>query len=309
MITVVGGYGQGLTMRVERIPAAGETVAGGLFSSDHGGKGSNQAVAVRRLGGTSRIITALGDDIAAGRARELWAAEGVADSAVVCHGHATMTGFILVDPSGENRICIADGALAALTAADIAVAMADAPAQILLVSLEIGTDAAHAALRLAHDDAVLTILNPAPADARTVELLEVVDILTPNRGELATLAAVAEPRTVDEVRAVCAGLRERTGYAGAIVVTMGADGVLVDHDGGSEHVEPITVPRVVDTTGAGDTFSAALAVALHEQTPFLDAARFAAAAGALCVTREEVIPSLPYRADVDRLISSGGRFS
>lgn len=305
MIAVVGGYGQGLTMRLARSPLPGETVGGGVLSSDHGGKGSNQAVAARRLGVDALIVTAIGDDTAGAAARELWAAEGVTDHAVQVPGVGTMTGFILVEPSGENRICIADGALASLSPEHLDAPLAlIGPGDIVLVSLEIPFAAAWHALDVARERGALTIVNPAPVIPGARELLTRADIVTPNRGELGALAGVAAPETIDEVRLGCSALREITGYTGALVVTLGADGVFVD-DGDHTIVPPTRVTKVVDTTGAGDAFSAAFAVAIHEGATIREAARFATAAAAFTVTREQVIPSLPYRADVDRLTETG----
>lgn len=304
MIAVVGGYGQGLTMRVSRSPEAGETIAGGVLSMDHGGKGSNQAVAVRRLGVDSSIVTALGEDDAALAARSLWAEEGVTDRAVVIPGVCTMTGFILVEPSGENRICIADGALADLRPEHLDGQLTDLTAEdILLVSLEIPLESAALALRIAQGRGARTILNPAPANAGSATLLSNTDVATPNRSELAVLSGLPEPTGLDEVAACCAALRARTGYTGELIITLGAEGAYVD-DGDHALIEPIPVPEVVDTTGAGDAYSAALAVALHEGSSVREAAHFAAAAGALAVQQEQAIPSLPSRADVDRLNES-----
>lgn len=304
MIAVVGGYGQGLTMRLPRSPEAGETVAGGVLSTDHGGKGSNQAVAVRRLGVESLIVTALGEDDAAAAARRLWAEEGVADRSVEIAGGRTMTGFILVEPSGENRICLADGALAELRPEDVDGQLTDLTAgDIMLVSLEIPTAVASRALNIARERGARTILNPAPAAADAADLLQYSDVITPNRNELAVICGLPEPTSPEEVAACCAALRLRTGYAGEVVVTLGSAGAYVD-DAESLLIEPAPVTRIVDTTGAGDAYSAALAAALHEGASVREAARFAAGAGALAVTREQVIPSLPYRADVDRLNES-----
>lgn len=307
MIAVIGGYGQGLSMRVPRSPEAGETVAGGVLRVDHGGKGSNQAVAARRLGADARIITALGDDDAAAAARRLWADEGVEDHAVEIAGMSTMTGFIMVEPSGENRICIADGALSALHPEHIDAPLSGiGPGDVVLVSMEIPAEAAERALRLGRERGAFIILNPAPMSEEVLPLLRFADIITPNRRELATMAAFAEPGTADEVAGCCARARERTDYTGAMLVTLGADGAhLDDGDGGSASIEPVAVTDAVDTTGAGDAYSAALAVALHEGADVRQAARFAAAAGALAVTRDGVLPSLPHRDALDRLMNSG----
>ncbi|MEZ5189914.1 MAG: PfkB family carbohydrate kinase [Schumannella sp.] len=188
MIAVVGGYGVGLTMAVPRVPGPGETVAGGRLSSGHGGKGSNQAVGIRRLGAQVSLFTAIGPDAAGEAAQEFWAAEDVDASAVVHSPEATMTGFILVDPSGENRITIADGALGALAAEEVdGFAAIIGRSSLLVISLEVPVPVARRAAGLARDRGVPVLLNPAPA-VEDRDLVGLADILTPNRGELSTLA-------------------------------------------------------------------------------------------------------------------------
>lgn len=296
MITVVGGYGVGMTMTVPRVPQAGETISGGVLSTGHGGKGSNQAIAIRRLGVESALFTGVGSDAAAGAAHDLWEAEGVDAGAVVSSPGATMSAFILVDPSGENRIAIADGALSALTADDVdGFAARIARSRMLVISLEVPAGVARRAAELARAAGVAVLLNPAPAlDDR--ELVGLADVLTPNRGELALLVGAPDAPLED-----CLDLL-RTWYAGAVVVTCGDEGALVDGGGVRERIPAVPV-RAVDTTGAGDAFTAALAVALLEGRTLADAARFAAAAGAHAVTIPEVIPALPGPDDLDRLLA------
>lgn len=305
MIAVVGGYGQGLTMRVPRSPDAGETLAGGVLSADHGGKASNQAVAIARLGGAAMLVSAVGDDAAGSAAREFWAAEGVVDRVVTLPGEATMTGFIIVEPSGENRILLADGALAVIAPEHVEGPLSElGEGDLVLVSLEIPHATALRALEVARERGARTVLNPAPASAETRSLVPHADVLTPNRGELAAIVGAPHPATHDALRACVAALGD-LGFTGELVVTLGGDGVLVVDADGTELVPPVAVERVVDTTGAGDAFSAALTVALSEGASIREAARFAATAGAFAVTREQVIPSLPYRADLDRQNPSG----
>src|SRR4051812_39951512 len=137
-IAIAGGYGVGLTMRLARAPEAGETVTGGTLSADDGGKGSNQAVAAARLGATVSLFTAIGSDDHGARARALWEREGVDSGAVIETSAPTMTGFIIVDDEGENRIAIAPGALALLTPQTVDRFRAViASADLLVVSLEI----------------------------------------------------------------------------------------------------------------------------------------------------------------------------
>ncbi|SCF19861.1 ribokinase [Micromonospora viridifaciens] len=299
-IAVVGSYGAGLTMQVPRMPVAGETLAGGQFASGHGGKGSNQAVAAARLGAEVSFLTAVGADQFGAAARQLWADEGVDASRVRTADAATMVGVILVDDEGENRIAIAPGALDELSLADVE-GFADriAAADLTVVSLEIPLPVALAALRTAHERGVPTLLNPAPAVALPDEAWEWIDVLTPNASEARVLTGRDPDGTAsgDELVDLL-----RTRYAGTVVLTLGAEGALVDRDGQRTRVAPVTVPRVVDTTGAGDAFTGALAVALVRGDDLTEAVRFAAAAGAHTVGIAEVIPALPRPDDVAALL-------
>ncbi|MFI9638766.1 ribokinase [Micromonospora sp. NPDC051925] len=299
-IAVVGSYGAGLTMRVPRMPVAGETLSGGRFASGHGGKGSNQAVAAARLGAQVSLLTAVGRDQFGAAARQLWAEEGVDAGGVRDTDAATMVGVILVDADGENRIAIAPGALDELTPADVE-GFADriGAADLTVVCLEIPLPVALAALRVAHERGVRTLLNPAPAVALPPEAWEWIDVLTPNASEARVLTGLGpdDPATGDELMDL---LRAR--YTGTVVLTLGAEGALVDNAGQRQLVAPVTVPRVVDTTGAGDAFTGALAVALARGDDLTDAVRYAAAAGAHAVGTAEVIPALPGPDDVAALL-------
>ena len=301
-IAVVGSYGVGLTMRVPRFPAAGETVSGGSFASEHGGKGSNQAVAAARLGASVSFLTALGDDANGRDARELWAREGVAHDKVLTAAGATMVGFIEVEPSGENRIAIAAGALDELDAAAIEqfrdeIAVAD----VLVVSMEIPRAAVAAALRIGRESGTLTLLNPAPARELPATMWADIDIITPNQTEAPVLLGLGTAHGLDDV-ALAAALRERTG--GAVILTRGGHGALISDERGTRPVPPNAVANVVDTTGAGDSFTAALAVGLASGRSLDAAAALAAAAGAHAVTIAGVIPSLPTAAQLGINISA-----
>ncbi|MDQ7991773.1 MAG: ribokinase [Propionicimonas sp.] len=304
-IAVVGSYGVGLTMRVARTPEPGETLTGGVFSSGHGGKGSNQAIAAARLGAEVALLTAVGPDPFGDRARELWRAEGVAADKVVTAAASTMVGVIVVEPSGENRIVIAPGALDRLSPADVD-AFEDeiAAADVLVTGFEIPVAVARRALQLARRHRVRTLLNPAPAPPEPLdaELWGLVDVLTPNRTEAARLTG--EPG-LDSPRACAAAIRHR--YRGITIVTLGGAGCLVDEPGvGPRLVPPVPARQVVDTTGAGDAFAGALAVALARGDGLEAAVRFASAAGAHAVGIAEVIPSLPHPGDLAMLLEAGG---
>jgi ribokinase len=274
-IAVVGSYGVGLTFGVERAPERGETLAGTLFRTDHGGKGSNQAVGAARLGAEVAFLTAVGEDTFGDRAFELWAEEGVDASGVVRSALPTMTAAILVEGSGDNRIVIVPGALGSLTPAHVdGFASQIAAADILLVQLEIPVDTALHALEIARAARVRTVLNPAPAPQSPIA--PAADYLTPNESE----AFAVE------------------GAEGTLVVTLGEQGARM-----RGNQVPAFPARAVDTTGAGDAFCAAFAVALAEGTADVDAVRWGCAAGAYMVEHEGVIPGLPTRSQLEERLA------
>jgi ribokinase len=270
-IAVVGSYGVGLTFRVERAPERGETLVGTLFRTDHGGKGSNQAIGAARLGADGVFLTAVGEDAFGDGAFALWAEEGVDAGGVVRSGLPTMTAAILVEASGDNRIVIVPGALSTLTPAHVdGFAPQIAAADVLLVQLEIPVETALHALEVARAAGVRTVLNPAPAPSTPIA--PAADYLTPNESE----AFAVE------------------GADGTLVVTLGEQGARLRGD-----QVPAFPARAVDTTGAGDAFCAAFAVALAEGATDADAVRWGCAAGAHMVEHEGVIPGLPTRAQLD----------
>jgi ribokinase len=269
-VAVVGSYGVGLTVELDRAPEAGETVIGRTFRMDHGGKGSNQAVGCARLGAEVDFLTAIGDDTFGQDAVTLWEAEGVRAEAIVTAA-ATMTAPIFVESSGENRIVVVPGALNELSRAHVDL-FADriAGADVCVVQLEIPLDTALYALETARAAGVRTILNPAPAPPTPIA--PDVDYLTPNQ---------TEARSVREAR-------------GTVVLTLGEQGAAI----GDVRV-PAFPASVVDTTGAGDAFTAAFAVALAEGLTDLEAVRWGCAGGAHAVEHPGVIPGMATRAQLE----------
>ncbi|MCW5249593.1 MULTISPECIES: ribokinase [unclassified Streptomyces] len=301
-IVVVGSYGAGLTMRVPKAPAAGETLSGGVFDSGAGGKGSNQAIGAARLGAEVSLLTAVGDDEFGRAAHELWRREGVGAEHVVTAKAPTMVGFILVEPSGENRIAIAPGALDELDAAAVEAFRAEiASADVLVVSMEIPEEAVLAALRVGRESGTPTLLNPAPARPLPEESWSLIDVLTPNQTEAPVLLGLAEDHGLGDEE-LARALQERTG--GVVVITRGGEGALVARSTGTSPVPARPARAVVDTTGAGDSFTAAFAVALAEGQPVERAVEFAAAAGAHTVSIAGVVPALPTRAQLNALIGN-----
>jgi ribokinase len=321
LVVVVGGYGTGMTVRTTRVPERGETIGDAVFSAGPGGKASNQAVGVARLGVRSALVSAVGDDTLGADARPFWDAEGVDHGQVVTvAGAATMVGTILVEPDGENRIIVSAGALDHLSAEHVRAAEPlIASSDLVLVSQEVPQAVVVEALRVAHEHGVRTQLNPAPGRALPRGCEHLVDVLTPNASEARLLAGLDPVERSDDAEAGGAdgdrresdrlldALRARY-PAATLVLTRGRHGAVVDAgrddattgDDGSRRfvvLAPSDVP-VVDTTGAGDAFNAALAVALVRREPLRDAVRYAVAAGAFAVTRHEVLPGLPRPDDL-----------
>ena len=273
-VAIVGSYGVGLTVELDRVPDAGETVIGRTFRRDHGGKGSNQAVGCARLGAHVDFLTAVGDDAFGEDAATLWVEEGVVAKVIVASA-ATMSAPILVEPGGVNRIIVVPGALAELSRAHVdEFAETIAAADVCLVQLEIPVDTALYALDVARRAGVRTILNPAPAP--TEPIAPEVDYLTPNETEAASVR----------------------GAKGTLVLTLGEQGAEID----GERV-PAFPATAVDTTGAGDAFTAAFAVALAEGLTDLEAVRWGCAAGAHMVEHPGVVPGLPTRAQLEERLA------
>ncbi len=299
-VAVVGSYGVGLTFEVADFPASGETVFAPSFRAEHGGKGSNQAVAAARLGADVAFCTVLGDDAYASDAAALWRREGVLAVTRRVPGQSTMAGAVLVEASGENRILVAPGALAAFAPSDVRAFEAEiAASAVCLTQLEVPVEVAREALLIARRHGVMTVLDPAPARSLDDEMLRLVDVLTPNLHE--ALRLIEDDRL--PAREAALALRRRSG--GDVVVTLGADGCLIATASGVTHCPAVAASAVVDTTGAGDAFAGALGMRLADGAGLLAAVRFAAAAAARAVARRGVLDGLPYAADM--AVHSGGR--
>ena len=292
-IVVIGSYAVGLVMRTMHVPARGETVLGHDYQAMDGGKGSNQAVACARLGASTHFVGAIGDDAYGERALALLQDEGV-DTSLMRRlaGVPTGVGFILVDDRGDNAIAVDLGANRSLSRDDVDRAEeVIAGADVLLTQLEIPVDTALYAAEVARRHGVTTILNPAPAQRLPRERLPFVDILTPNLSEAQLLCGLRS------TNAAALGDALHQIGAGRVVLTLGEKGACVIKDREARSVPAFRV-RALDTTGAGDAFSAALAVALAEGSPLNDAVRFACAAGAYSVQSLGTVPSYPTRAQL-----------
>lgn len=299
VVTVVGSFAVGMTIRTDRMPIFGETLVGSDFDMGPGGKGSNQAVATARLGARSSFCGIVGADKLADIALDLYAAEGV-DTTYLRRSHEMPTGvgFIILDRAGHNGIILDMSANRLMDAAFVdSVEAQIARSDIVMSVLEIPVPAAARAMELGRRHGVRTILNPAPAAHLDDSVLATVDCLTPNETELRILAGLPpdDPTPSEELARDLHARGVRT-----LVVTLGKDGALVLDNDGMRRIPGVSVD-VVDTTGAGDAFNAGLAVALAEGRSLDDAVRYATCAGALACTRLGVIPALGTRASVDAL--------
>jgi ribokinase len=295
-IVVVGSSNTDMIIKMERIPRPGETLLGGEFVMAAGGKGANQAVAAARAGGAVTFVARVGQDMfgeqaLGGFVKDRINVDYISKDKSVASGVA----LIFVAKDGENSIAVASGANSKLSPADIKKAKAAiVAARILVIQLETPLETVEAVVAMAAEKGVQVILNPAPARPLPDELLRQVAVLTPNETEAELLTGIKIDSDAAAAKAAAAlsakGVR-------TVMITLGARGVWVA-DGQVNQLVPGFKVTAVDTTAAGDVFNGALAVALAEEQPLVEAARFANAAGALSVTKMGAQPSAPRRKDI-----------
>jgi ribokinase len=302
-ILVVGSANMDLVVRAPRMPVGGETIMGRDFSTVRGGKGANQAIACARMGAEVWMLgcvgcDAFGDALVAGLE-----SDGVRCDLMRQHP-TTPSGIaiIIIDAEGENSIVVATGANAELTAEDVARVEDLGRFDAVLTQLEAPLDAVQATLARARETGVLSILDAGPPSAEASVLLGEPDVLSPNETEAKALLGVPVTETVEPEEAadqlVARGAR-------SVVLKLGAEGALV---AGPECQEPVPAFRVdpVDTTGAGDAFTAALAVSLARGESLVRATTIGAAAGALAATVFGAAPSMPTAEAVERFMRERG---
>ena len=296
-IAVVGSLNVDVSVRVPRFVRPGETLRASGLEVGPGGKGLNQAIAAARLGGRVRMIGRVGADPFAGIPLAALREAGVDPTYVeVLASERTGVALITVDEAtGQNQIAVAGGANRAVRPEHVRDALAAFRASsVLLVQLELPGETVDAALELARANHVRTVLDPAPVRELSDATLAVVDVLTPNESEAEALAGMPA-RDVESAAAAAAALQARTG--GDVVVTLGAGGCVWAHRTGFEHV-PAPRVRALDTTGAGDAFNGALAVALARGEPLSRALREAVRAGAAATLRAGAAAAMPTPADL-----------
>ncbi|MEF8806637.1 ribokinase [Natronomonas sp.] len=296
VIAVVGSYNHDMSVTVPDLPVPGETVMGEGFVQNAGGKGSNQAIAAARDDGEVAFIGAVGDDRFGESARELWAEEDIDDSGVLSVDAPTGAALIHIEESGENAIAVAPGANHELDGASVREKRAAIEgADVLVTQLETPIESVQAAATVGEAAGTEVVLDPAPAQELPDELVAAVDVATPNESEVRVLAGHAPDADIEEEEAARTVLDRGPE---AVVVTLGADGALVVTDDQTVAVPPIET-EVVDTTGAGDAFNGAFAVARGDGTDLIAAAERGVAAGAAACAERGAVPSLPSRSTID----------
>lgn len=295
-IIVIGSSNVDMVVRTSHLPAPGETILGGEFFMNQGGKGANQAVAIKRLGGNLIFMAKLGNDVLGRQSVGYFKEEGI-DTRYIALDEDSASGVALisVDDHAENSIVVASGANMLLNEQDVDKMLEEmCEGDILLMQLEIPLQTVEYAARKAFGKGVKVVLNPAPARSLPKELFRHLYMVTPNRieAEMLTGIKIANDADVEKVaEEICAmGVKN-------VIITLGSKGCLIREEGVSYRIDAFKV-EPVDTTAAGDTFNGALCVGLSEGMDLKQAAVMASKASSIAVTRMGAQSSIPYREEL-----------
>ncbi|HEX7583269.1 MAG TPA: ribokinase [Prolixibacteraceae bacterium] len=295
-ILVVGSSNTDMVIKTQNFPAPGETILGGRFLMNAGGKGANQAVAAARLGGLVTFVGKIGDDIFGKQAVQQLEDEGInVDYVAVDAENPSGVAMITVDQKGENSIVVASGSNGTLSPTDFDKAMTELDeSEFVLMQLETPIPTVEHIARNAAQKHKKVILNPAPAAQLSGELLQNLYIITPNETEAELLTGI---KVTNEESALKAATVLHEKGVEIVIITMGAAGAFLLLDGNSEIIR---APRVeaIDTTAAGDTFNGALVVALSEGRTIQESIAFANKAASISVTRIGAQSSVPFRKEI-----------
>ncbi len=295
-ILVFGSSNTDMMVKSAQMPLPGETILGGEFTMSPGGKGANQAVAAKRLGGDVSFICKIGQDIFGEGALRHYREEGIDVSGVLRSDKPSGIAFILVDNGAENSIVVASGANLDIHAADLeASESALRSCDILLLQLEIPVPAVLEAARIAHESGAFVVLNPAPSAELPEEIFRYISLFIPNETELASFSGML---VRDVPTAVAAADVLFAKGVGKMIVTMGSKGSLI-LDGGEPRFIQARRVKAVDTTGAGDAYCGALCVSIAEGKTLPEAAEFASAVSALSVTKMGAQTAMPKRVEAE----------
>ena len=296
-ILVVGSSNTDMVIKARHLPRPGETILGGSFFMNPGGKGANQAVTIARLGGQVTFICKTGSDIFGHQSQQLFEEEGINTSYIFSDSeHPSGVALITVDENAENCIVVASGANANLLPSDLNKAdEAITEADLILMQLEIPMETVEYVAEQGHRLGKKVILNPAPAHPLSPSLLKHLYMITPNETEAEMISGIkiTDETSAIEAAKVLVGMGVQN-----VIITLGSKGALAYCDKDVEMVPALKV-EAVDTTAAGDVFNGALTVALSEGRSLPEAVRFACKASAISVTRVGAQSSAPYRNEVD----------
>lgn len=298
-IVVIGSCNTDMVIKADRLPVPGETVLGGTFLMNSGGKGANQAVAVARQGGKVILISKTGNDIFGRQSVELYNSEGINTDYIFSDPvKPSGVALITVDALGENCIVVASGANASLSPEDIEKAKdVIISADILLMQLEIPLETVEYAAAIAAKNEVKVILNPAPAQSIPLSLMQNLYMITPNKTEAELLSGI---KVIDlESAKRAADIIAEKGVKN-VVITLGSEGSLLRQDGSFYSIDALEVDAI-DTTAAGDTFNGTLCVGLSEEMSIVEAIKMASKASAIAVTRMGAQSSIPFRKELSTL--------
>ena len=302
-VAILGVFVTDTTYRAARQPRMGETILGSGFALGPGGKGSNQPIAAARLGADVTFITQIGEDPFGDMAMALWAEAGVkTEVRRIAESYTGAAYVFLEDGSGDNAIIVCPGAAATLSPADIeAVGETIRAASVFVTQLEQPLPAARRALEIAREAGTTTVLNPAPAVELDAEFFALCDYLTPNETEAEDMTGVAV-RSVADARIAAQALLDKG--VGAAIITLGEKGALLHTAEISELCPAYNFAPVAETTGAGDAFNGAFAMALARGDAPLEAVRFGCAVAGISVPRPGTAQSMPRLADVEAALTS-----
>ncbi len=296
-IVVVGSCNTDMVVKSDRLPVPGETVLGGAFMMNPGGKGANQAVAIARMGGNVTFISKTGNDLFGRQSVEMYGDENIVTDYIFSDQHLPSgVALIMVDRNGENCIVVASGANGSLSPKDIEKARnVIENADILLMQLEVPMDTVEYAAKLAHEKGIKVVLNPAPAAFLSNELLKCLYAVIPNKTEAEMLSGikVSDLETAKQAADIIAAKG-----VDKVVITLGSKGALIK-DGDVYSFIPADKVEAVDTTAAGDTFCGAFCVGISEGLSIEDAVKMATKAAGITVTREGAQAAIPYRKELE----------
>jgi ribokinase len=295
-IVVIGSSNTDMVIKADRLPVPGETIIGSQFMMNPGGKGANQAVAVARMGGKVSLITKTGNDLFGKQSIELYNAEDIGTNYVFFDmKNPSGVALISVDAFGENCILVAPGANGTLSIDDIEKARTEIEnTGILLMQLEIPMETVEYAAEIAAAKNVKVILNPAPAQGLSSNLLKNIDIITPNKTEAELLTGI---KVSDWASAKKAADMISAKGVNIVVITLGSKGALIKEKNQYHKIDAEKV-NAIDTVAAGDTFCGTLCVGLSEGMTVIEAVKLACKASAITVTRMGAQSSIPYRKEI-----------